>query len=289
MREGSTIVTTDTEFPANVFPWMAQQDRGVRFELVPVDDRGLPDEERLLERLQHGDVSVFALSAVQFGSGYRADLARFGAACRERGVFFVVDAIQAVGCLPIDVEAMRIDVLATGGHKWLCGPFGTGFAYVRREVQDALVPRAIGWSSMQSNHDLADLTGYRMDFMADARRYEVATLPFQDLRGFAESMELLRECGVERIEAHVRMLLDPLIAWLRERPAVEIVSDLDPARRSGILAFRTPASERVFAALERAGVICALREGAIRVAPHLYNTPAEIERVMEVLSEEEWS
>jgi cysteine desulfurase / selenocysteine lyase len=289
LRPGSTIVTTDTEFPANVYPWMAQETRDIRFELVPADSRGLPDEERLLERLQRGDVSVFALSAVQFGSGYRADLARFGAACREAGIFFVVDAIQAVGCLPVDVRAMRIDVLATGGHKWLCGPFGTGFAYVRREIQDDLAPRVIGWSSMQSTRDFAQLTGYEMDFLEDARRYEVATLPFQELLGFAHSMELLLEREIERVEAHVLALLDPLVAWLQERAGVEIVSDLDAAHRSGILAFRTPAPAATFAALERAGVVCAYREGAVRIAPHLYNTQAEIERVVEVLSDQGWS
>jgi len=286
---GSTIVTTDGEFPANVFPWMAQRARGVGFELVPVDARGLPDEERLLDRLDRGDVSVLTLSHVQFGSGYRADLARFGEACRERGIVFVVDAIQSAGCLPIDVRRMQIDVLATGGHKWLCGPFGTGFAYVRAEIQDRLEPLAIGWTSMEACRDFAHLTDYEWGFVPGARRYEVATPPFQDLLGLAHSIELLLEVGVERIADHVLSLIDPLAAWLGDRPVAPIVSDMEAARRSGILSFRTPRPEQTFEALGRAGVVCVLRESAIRISPHLYNTRSEIDRVIDVLSDQEWS
>jgi cysteine desulfurase / selenocysteine lyase len=269
-----------------VYPWMAQQTRGVHFELVPADARGLPDEDRLLERLDRGGVAVLAVSSVQFGSGFHADLARLGQACRERGIFFVVDAIQSLGCLPLDVRTLPIDVLATGGHKWLCAPFGTGFAYVRREVQDRLEPRVVGWTAMQASRDFARLTDYRWEWVPDARRYEVATLPFEALAGLAASAELLLEVGVETVERHVTDLLDPLVGWLAEHSGIRVLSDLDPARRSAIVAFRTPDPEATHAALGRAGVVCAHREHAIRIAPHLYNTPTDIARVIDVLSSE---
>jgi cysteine desulfurase / selenocysteine lyase len=292
LAPGSTILTSEGEFPANVYPWMAQQARDIRFEALPRDARGLPDEERLLARLDGGDVSVLALSTVQFGTGFRADVARFGGACRERGIYFVVDAIQACGCLPAEVRTAQVDVLATGGQKWLCGPLGTGFAYVRRELHEELVPRVVGWTAMRASRDLEQLTDYRWEFLPGARRYEVATPSFQNVLGLAHSLELLLEVGIERIEAQVLSLLDPLIGWLRERPDVEIVSALEPARRSGILSFRTPAPKAVFAALGEAGVVCAYREGALRVSPHLYNQPADIERLIEVLTDQErkgWS
>lgn len=289
LERGTTILVSAGEFPANVYPWMAQRERGVELELIPTDAAGLPDEARILERLQRGDVSVLALSSVQFGSGYRADLARLGSACRERGVFFVVDAIQSLGHLPLDVDEAAIDVLATGGHKWLCGPFGVGFAYVRSEVQARLAPRVIGWTAMQASLDIHAVTEYRWEFVDDARRYEVATLPFHDLLALAHSMELLMEVGIERIERHVLGLLDPLVEWLAEQPAARVVSSLEPGRRSGILAFRTPRLDPDVAALREAGVSCALREGAIRISPHLYNTAADLERVIEVLSAREWS
>lgn len=285
VRPGSVIVASDREFPANVYPWMSPA-TGARLELVPTDPYGRPDEARILERLDRGDVSVFAVSAVQFATGYLADLAKLGRFCRERGIFFVVDAIQALGQVPLDVRGIHADVLATGGHKWLCAPFGTGFVYVRREILASMEPRVVGWTSMKASADYSRILDYRWEFAEEARKFEVATLPFHDLGGFTTSIELLLETGIEAVREHVLALLDPLIDRLRELPGVEVVSELAPERRSGIFCFRTPSSADTFRALTAAGVVCVLREGAIRLAPHLYNDPGDVERVIEVLERE---
>lgn len=282
---GSTVVVSDREFPANVYPWMGPGCPG-RLETVPADALGRPDEDRLLERLDRGDVSVFALSAVQFATGWRADLPRLGRFCRERGIFFVVDAIQALGQVPLDVREAGVDVLATGAQKWLCAPFGTGFAYVRRELLPRMQPRVVGWTSLQASADYANLLDYRYEFVEDARKFEVATPAFQDFAGLAASVEVLLEAGVDKVQAHLVELLDPLAAWLAEHPEYGIVSDRDPARRSGIFCFRPPEPERTFAALTAAGVVCVLRQGAVRVAPHLYNDADDLARVLEVLERE---
>lgn len=278
-----TVVVSDREFPANVYPWMDREAAGLRLELVPATAQGFPDEARLMERLERGDVGVFALSAVQFASGYRADVARFGRRCRELGVHFVVDAIQALGHTPMDVVAMNIDVLATGGHKWLCGPLGTGFAYVRRELGERMQPRVVGWTAMQASADLERVLDYRYDLHDDARRWEVATQPLQDFAALTASLEMLLEVGVPAIERHVLSLLDPLIAWVQGRDDVRLASDLAPERRSGILALRHARPGRAMAALARADVHCALREGVIRVSPHLYNTTDHVSRMIEAL------
>jgi selenocysteine lyase/cysteine desulfurase len=278
---GTTIVASGGEFPTNIYPWMERE--RLRFEVVPRDARGWPDEARILERLDRGDVSVFALSSVQFASGYRAELERFGRVCRERGIFFVVDGIQSLGQIRLDVRASEIDVLAAGGHKWLCSPFGTGFAFVRRELVERMEPRMVGWTGMQSCTDLESLLDYRWDPRSDARRFEVGTLPCQDFAGFAASLGLLIETGVPAIEAHLRAILDPVVAWVEASPEVEAASPTDAAHRSGIFCFRPPRVERVHAALAAAGVVCVVREGAIRLSPHLYNTRGEMERVVELL------
>jgi selenocysteine lyase/cysteine desulfurase len=278
---GSTVVASAGEFPTNIYPWMERE--RLRLEIVPRDARGWPDEARILARLDRGDVSVLALSSVQFASGYRADLARFGRVCRERGIFFVVDGIQSLGQIPLDVRAAEIDLLAAGGHKWLCSPFGTGFAYVRRELLERMEPRMVGWTGMQSCADVESLLDYRWDPRADARRFEVGTLPFQDFAGFTASLGLLMETGLPAIEAHLNDILDPVVAWVEASPEVEAASPTDAARRSGIFCFRPPRVERVHAALSAAGVVCVVREGAIRLSPHLYNTRDELARVVELL------
>ena len=289
IEPGRRVVLSDREFPANVYPWLALERVGrAKVSIIPADRLGRPDEDRLLAEIERGDVGILALSAVQFATGYAADLARFGEACRRNGTWFVVDAIQALGCVPVDVQAARVDVLACGGHKWLCGPFGTGFAYVRREVVDLMEPRAVGWTSMAASADYADCCGYRWEWVEGARRFEVATQPFHDFAGFAQSAGLVLETGVERIHAHVVALLEPLVEWLTARDDATIVSDLRPARRSGVFSFRLGDTGRLHAALHRAGIGCVPREGAIRLSPHLYNTSGEVARVIEVLEDGGW-
>lgn len=280
---GRRVVVSGREFPANVYPWMGEAMRtGARLDVVPADERGWPDEDRLFAELDRGDVAVFALSSVQFASGYAADVARFGRFCRERDIRFVVDGIQSLGQVPLDVRDAEIDILATGGHKWLCSPFGSGFAYVRRELHETLEPRTVGWISLEASRDFSRCVDYEWRFVPGARRYEVATLAFQDICALAESVELLLEVGVDKIREHLRRLNRPMEAWLAER-GIEVVSPTDDAHRSGILAFRPADLRGTHRALLAAGVVCVPREGAIRLSPHLYNTREEMERVMEVL------
>lgn len=278
---GSTVLVSDREFPANVYPWMHRD--GFTLEVVPTDADAHPDEERLLARLGRGDVAVVSVSSVQFTDGFAADLGRIGRACREHGAFFVVDAIQSLGQLPLNVEEAQVDVLATGAHKWLCGPLGVGFVYVRRELQARLQPSFIGWTSMRSAQDLSSLLHYEWGLLDDARRYEVATAPLQDYLGMAESLELLLGAGIERIARYVDGLTTPLRSWLAATEGVRDLSCGEIGRRSGIVTFETRDLAATYRALQAAGVGCSLREGAIRVAAHLYNTPDDIARVIEVL------
>lgn len=287
LERGRRVVVSAREFPANVYPWMGiERSRGATLEIVPADRLGRPDEDRIFEALDRDEVGIFALSAVQYISGHNHDLAAFGRFCRERGIWFVVDGIQALGQTPIDMNECGIDVLATGGHKWLCSPFGTGFAYVRGELVERLEPRTVGWTAMQGTLDYNRLADYRYEFWETARRFEVATQPFHDQAALTGSLDLLAEADPGRVRDYLLSLLDPVVEWIEATGFAEIVSDLRPERRSGILSFVPRDGEAVFAALCRAGIGCVLREGAVRLSPHLYNTPEEIGRVLDVLSAE---
>jgi cysteine desulfurase / selenocysteine lyase len=277
-----TIIMPDGEFPANVYPWLALEEDGFRVERLPLDPRGCPDEDALVERLSRGDVAALAVSAVQFATGWNADLVRLGAACAEFGALFAVDAIQAVGATAIDVRAARIDVLACGGHKWLCGPFGTGFAWVRRELCRQHHPDLPGWLAFESSVDFASLTSYRRDLWPDARRFEVGSLAIQGFIGLASSAELLAEIGVDRIAEHVRALLQPIVDWAAADGSAEPIVADGPSR-SAILAVRVPDAAATSAALEARGIITVPREGAVRFAPHFFNTMDETQRVVSVL------
>jgi selenocysteine lyase/cysteine desulfurase len=281
---GDVVHTFDREFPANVYPWMALAPRGVRLERIPC--RGaLPDEEALLAAIERPGVKVVTVSWVSFATGYRVDLARIGRACREHGVRFVVDAIQGVGVAALDVHACGIDILACGAQKWMLGPWGAGFAYVRAELARELDPPVVGWLSMRGAEDFTRLVDYDFTYVEEARRFEVGTLPYQELAAMSASAELLAELGVERIECHVRGLVDRVVAWADAHPGVELVTPREPARRAGIVAVRPAGDARAASArLTSAGVAHALREGAIRLSPHWYNTAEEIERALELLA-----
>ena len=282
LGRGDVVLVSDREFPANVYPWMLLRKRGIEVELAPCAPDGWPDEEYLVSRLDDPRVRVLAVSFVQFANGYRADLGRLGAACRAHGAFLVVDAIQGLGNSPLEVGETPVDVLACGGQKWLLSPWGSGFVYVRPALIAALEPVVAGWMAFAGTDDFTRLTEYDPRFHGDARRFEMATLPFQDFHGMAVSLGLLAELGVARVAAHTRALHVPILQWADER-GVRVTSPRDEGHRSAIVCIAPKDPVVAHRALKAAGVVCSLREGAIRLSPHCYNTLAEMERVVEVL------
>ena len=283
--EARMLLVSDREFPANVLPWLDLGRRGARVEVLPTDEHGFPREELLLERIARGDVGLVAVSAVQFASGYRADLTRIGAACQRVGALFVVDAIQAAGAAPIDVRTSSIDILACGGQKWLCAPHGSGFAYVRDTLCDRLEPPLRGWLALSSAEDFSSLLDYDAPLLGDARRFEIGSPAVQDQFALAHSIELLLEVGIESIEAHIAGLLEPLRDWIDAHPRARLASPPHGQNASAIVCVALPDAEQVYERLTRNGVVCALREGLIRFSPHVYNTRDEMAGLIHMLDE----
>ncbi|MDQ3697226.1 MAG: aminotransferase class V-fold PLP-dependent enzyme [Gemmatimonadota bacterium] len=282
LAAGDVVLTFDLEFPANVYPWMALERRGIRLERIPCVD-GLPDEDSLIAALDRPGVRVVTVSWVAFATGYRVDLARLGRACRERNIFFVVDAIQGVGALALDVHSLDVDILACGGQKWLLSPWGSGFVYVREALVRNLEPVAVGWMATRSSDDFTRLTDYDPAWHDDARRFEVTTLPYQDFAAMNASLELLLELGPGAIEHHVVTLASLVVDWARSQRVVRLVTPADPAFRAGIVAVAPRDAVRVSERLARSGVKHALREGAIRLSPHCYNTAEELDRALRLV------
>lgn len=281
---GDIVLGSQGEFPANVYPWMsAAKSRGFTFELLPMVARAV-DEEAILARIAHDPrVKGVALSWVSFWTGYRIDVARIGAACRANGVWFAVDAIQGLGPCAIDVKSANIDILSTGAQKWLCSPWGTGFAYVRQELIAQLEPPAAGWLSQATAGDFAKFLEYDPAWRSDAQRFEVGSLPMQDFIGMNATLELLFELGTSRVEAHVLAITKPLLDWARSRVGVDCFTPLDDAKRAGIVAFASPDVQGDSQRLREARITHSVREGALRIAPHFHNTAEDIARVIAVL------
>ncbi len=282
LERGDIVLTNDREFPANIYPWMALANEGVVLERIPCID-GLPDEDALLRAMDRPRVKVVTTSWVSFATGYRVDLARLGTACRARGIYFVVDAIQGLGALTLDVSQAPIDILACGAQKWLTAPWGTGFAYVRGGLVKELEPQAVGWLATSASENFGSLVDYDLTYLPDARRFEVITLPFQEFSGLNASLELHFELGPAAIATHVADLTARIIAWAQSRPDVTLVTPADPARRAGIVTLRPRDTAAAADRLTQAGVIFAVREGGIRLSPHYYNTRGEVDAALAVL------
>ena len=283
LEPGDIVLVSDREFPANVYPWLHLRQRGVEVELAPVTAEGWPDEAHLLERLADPRVKVLAVSLVQFSNGYAVDLEALSGATRRTGTYLVVDAIQGLGQVPVDLQRTPVDVLSCGGQKWLLSPWGAGFTYVRRELIGQLTPPLAGWTAFEGTDDFTELTAYRTDFRQSARRFETITLPFQDFAGFNESVALILAEGPGRIGAHARACQEPVIDWAR-RSGVRITSPVG-SHGSAILCIAPPNAAAAHQRLREAGVYCSLREGSLRLSPHLFNTVDEMVRVTEILQE----
>lgn len=279
-QPGDVLVTVESEFTANVYPWQNLLDRGVEIRRVParegrihVDDVAAVIGER---------TRLLALSFVEFFTGFRNHLSELGQLCRERDVRFCVDAIQGAGALPINVAEMGIDFLSTGGAKWLLGPIGAGIFYCRRELIDELDPKAYGWLSTVDPDDHFD---YDLPLSDTASRFEAGTLSWPSLVGLMESVQLLQHVGVADIEDHVLSLTDGLITSLVDR-GYELVTPLGSrAERSGIVTFRHPerASAELHERLSNESVVVSQRGDGIRASPHLYNTWDDIDQLLDAL------
>jgi selenocysteine lyase/cysteine desulfurase len=266
LNRGDVVLTFDREFPSNVYPWLARAAEGIVLERIPCTTEGWPDEDRLHQRLRAPEVRAACVSLTQFSNGYTIDLDALSRATRELGKWLIVDAIQGCGQVPVDVMRTPVDFLACGAQKWLLSPWGTGFLYVRRELVGRFAPTFAGWAAFQGTDDYTRLTAYDPRPWDDARRFELITLPVQDFAAMNEAIALILEATVAGIAARLQELHLPWLRWA-EQIGGTITSPQGP-RGSGILCVRPPEDvAQLYRELSDDGVICSLREGAIRLSP----------------------
>jgi len=281
LRPG-VILTFDGEFPSCVYPFQALSSRGISLELVPKKN-GLPDEDTLVAAIARPDVVAVVVSWVQFATGFVADLERIGNACRANGVFFIVDGIQGCGIRPINLHALPVDIFASGAQKWQLSPWGTGFVYVRRGLIEQIEPIDVGWACMRASTDYTRLTDYEFDFYPDARRFEVVTIAYHDFAVANASTAMLLGLGVPQVSAHIDAMVGEVVSWAQSRSDVRLVTPADPQRRAGVVSFAPAQLEQMAERLLSSHVIHTVREGAIRLSPHAYNTIDEIRTVLSKL------
>jgi cysteine desulfurase/selenocysteine lyase len=284
-QTGDEVLVVRGDFPADVLPWLGLEKKGVRVRRIQTRMQVLQAEE--LEAQVTNSTRLLCLTWVHSFNGHAIDLAGLGEICRARGVTFVLNCSQALGTRPLDLAKVAVDAITCVGFKWLCGPYGTGFCWIRPDVRESLDYNQAYWLSVLTAEDLAKEqadVGLRSDL--GARRYDVfGTANFFNFMPWTAAVEYLLEKGIERIEAHNNELVSRLIDGLAAQ-SYALVSPREGTTRSTlVIASHQDASRNSenYEALRRGGVYVAFRAGKLRFSPHLYNTNDEIDHVLSIL------
>jgi len=276
-KPGDRVLLVEDEFPSNVYPFLNLEQQGVIIDFVPVRDGFIYPED--IEKMIQPETKILSISFVEFLNGFRNLLSDISRICHDNDVLLSVDSIQGVGALPLSVRQSGIDFLSNGGHKWLMGPQGCGFMYISPMLFEKLKPAFAGWLSVKDSWNFFD---YQLDFLEDARRFEIATPNVLGMFGLSASTDLLLEAGTASIEKHLFTLGDQLIENL-SAIGFKYIGSRDPKNRSGIYSFFCENVEAKYKHLRRNKIHLSLRNNVLRFSPHFYNTLDEINRVIAVL------
>ena len=275
-QAGDRVVAFREEFPANLFPWMRLEQQKV----IQVTWLSYLDPLEVIDEACKG-ARALSISFVQFLSGYRSDLQAIGEICARRRCLFFVDAIQGLGVFPLDVEECHISALAADGHKWLLGPEGCGILYIREELQELIEPTEFGWTNTRERNDYLSRD---MTLRPDAGRYECGTLNTVGVYGLRASIDFLLEVGIPEVRSAVKSRAGEVVDGLRN---CEILGERTSKTGSGIVSFRRREENYLLTLrrLKERKIMAAPRQGWIRISPHFYTTPHEIEALVEAVGQ----
>lgn len=276
-QRGDRVAVPGCEFPANVYPFMNLQSRGVEVDFIPHHQGVVRLED--IDKTLRPKTRLLTISWVQFLSGYRIDLRAVGKLCKERGIIFCVDAIQGLGAFGLDVAECGIDFLACGGHKWLMAAQGSGFLYVTEELQQRISPMA-GW--LHGPVDWQNFFDYELEFHPDATRFRLGTMNNIGITSLDAALKLREEADPAWCAEHVVKLSTKLREGLETLGIARYGSD-DIQNASGIVTLEHPKVESLHEKLLERSIEGALRQRKLRFSPTYYNSEEEIDRVLDAI------
>ena len=280
-RQGDNIVSSNEEFPSNRIAWLAQEKHGVEFREIDISDMETAEEKLIAACDEH--TRLLTISSVQYGSGRRLDLKKLGDYCRQNDILFCVDAIQSLGILPMDVEAIQADFVMADAHKWLLGPEGIALFYCRESVRDQLELHQFGWHMIENpgNYDQTSWIPAN-----SGKRFECGSPNMLGIYALSASLSLIESIGIENIARTVITNTSQIIDYIRNKSNIDLLTPPEEDRRGGIVTFRIRERDNaeIYARLMKNNVICANRKGGIRFSPHFYTSPKTIQNGLEILN-----
>ena len=277
--ERNRIVISEYEFPTVGQIAHAQELRGAEVvHVLPYADGTIP-AERFAEAIDERTALV-CCTTLSYRSGHRHDVAAISEAAHAAGAIVLADSYQACGAVELDVRALGADAVTGGTVKYLLGTAGLGFMWVRPEVRETLVPTQTGWFADEDIFamSIADYSPHR-----SARRFDSGTPPVPALYAAVAGVSLVEETGVPAIEAHVRGLSDRLLDGL-EALGATVATPRDPARRGPLVCVRSTDAAALVSTLATERIVVSSRDDNVRIALHLYNVEADVDRLLDALA-----
>ncbi len=284
---GDEVVLVQGDFPSVTLPWLALERRGVAVRFIEPGGEGLQSEDLVGHFTER--TKIFCTTWVHSFTGRAIDLEEVGEPCHLRGVRFVLNGAQAFGTRPIDLSRSSVDAVTGVGFKWLCGPYGTGFCWMKPELREALEYNQAYWLAMQTADDLGKVD-HQLGATTNlgARRYDVfGTANFFNFMPLTAAVEYLLDIGIARIAKHNAELVSRFIEGL-DRRKYSVSSPRSGASRSTlvILSHQDPnRNETICHGLLGRGIYAAFRKGNLRFSPHLYNTEEDVDAALSFLNE----
>ena len=278
-QPGDNVVIGAGEFPSNRIVWQSLASQQVTTREVNLD---VNDPEQALIDACDENTRLLSISAVQYASGLRMNLQRLGEACRQRDILFCVDAIQQIGALQFDCQAIQADFVVADGHKWMLGPEGLALFYCRPEVMPRLKLNQFGWHMVEQ---MGDFDSPDWQPARSARRFECGSPNMVAVHALNASLDVLLEKGMDQVEKDVLARTAHLIERFSSIESIAILSPQDAKRYAGIFVFsrREGDNAQLFTHLQQQGVQCAPRGGGIRLSPHFYTPFEKLDRIFELV------
>ncbi|MGA2097500.1 MAG: aminotransferase class V-fold PLP-dependent enzyme [Candidatus Acidiferrum sp.] len=287
-KPGDEVITAAREFPLQYTLWKPMEEReGIKLKVVSPRGRFLNADDLIAALTPR--TRVVSVSMVRFDDGSLLDARRLADACQAQGALLMLDVSQCCGALPMNVAQLGADFLVCAGYKWLFGPFGTGFFWIKHELLARVRPAPFYWMAIEGSDNFAKLNFSDPKPADSAKRWDAPEWASHfnfNLVGFDASLDFVLRMGEGTVAKHNHALIDQLFERLPKDRCVP-ASPLDAALRGpyGCFAARTPEkTAELYQKLRAENVIVSLREGNIRVSPHLYNTERDIDRLISVVT-----
>jgi cysteine desulfurase / selenocysteine lyase len=285
-KPGDEVLTAKVEFPLQYATWKPMEAReGIIMKVVAPRERFLTADDFIAAMTPK--TRMISVSMVRFDNAVLLDAARLAAACHAQGALLLLDVSQCCGGMPLNVAKLGADFLVCAGYKWLLSPYGTGFFWAKNEHTANMRPGPFYWAAAEGAENFSALSCENPRPVPGARRWDMAeTSNYFNIAAMDASVQFVLRFGPETVQAHNRKLIDFLFERLPRDRCVP-ASPLDSAQRGpyGCFTARSPEkTAELYHKLVKEKVITSLREGNIRVSPHLYNTEQDIDRLIAAIT-----